>query len=572
MNHHFLKTGWKVGLIAMITAFAMLLPPSSLIVSAEKAVSSSDMTIISGEKQEEVKSDADRSGIVRKKAPDVILSGQGRKGASGPKYRKFLPQATYDGSYKSELDENEKKIYQGLYDTFVTNRKPHTETVVVRFSPKIEFPVVYSDVENDAPDDRDLEDVTDMILSAAAAFFYDCPQAFWIRSFAYSLYYTFSEGGDTGTVGRIDIEFDTDAYPNAYDDIAAFDAGIAEAVNIITQARSNQSVYATLKAIHDYILLNASYDYGALSGSVYTYGYAYTAAPLFTGKGTFVCEGYAKAFKILCDRFGIGCALVSGNGMTSASSGGPHMWNYVRMPDGKWYGVDATWDDGYFLQDGTPFPYYTYFLIGSSTEVRNNRTFAQDHIPDGQIMTQPMKFSMVYPELSEVAYDHYIVDTDPKITLTTLGASIRISDPYGIRFGIQLKRDEALSSIHYIPEFGTLIIASGTLGNNELTINTPKVRKIKANNIFSQDETQYTYTGVLINIPESFFGTNVKGRGYLIYVDDETGEEHIVYSETVERSFYGVAQAAYDSYSGIADPDEDQQAIIEKLRGFLENR
>ena len=294
--------------------------------------------------------------------------------------------------------------------------------------------------------------------------------------------------------------------------------------------------------------------------------------PLFTGKGTFVCEGYAKAFKILCDRFGIGCALVSGNGMTSASSGGPHMWNYVRMPDGKWYGVDATWDDGYFLQDGTPFPYYTYFLIGSSTEVRNNRTFAQDHIPDGQIMTQPMKFSMVYPELSEVAYDHYIVDTDPKITLTTLGASIRISDPYGIRFGIQLKRDEALSSIHYIPEFGTLIIASGTLGNNELTINTPKVRKIKANNIFSQDETQYTYTGVLINIPESFFGTNVKGRGYLIYVDDETGEEHIVYSETVERSFYGVAQAAYDSYSGIADPDEDQQAIIEKLRGFLENR
>ena len=85
----------------------------------------------------------------------------------------------------------------------------------------------------------------------------------------------------------------------------------------------------------------ASYEYDALSGSTYTYGYAYTATPLFTGKGKFVCEGYSKAMKILCGKFGINCALVSGDGMTSASSGGPHMWNYVQIGD-KWYAVDST--------------------------------------------------------------------------------------------------------------------------------------------------------------------------------------------------------------------------------------
>lgn len=434
---------------------------------------------------------------------------------------------------------------------------------------------MYSDAANDVLSIDDLGDVKDAILSAAAAFFYDCPEAFWIRSFSYTIDADLMSGLDQkkGYVDWVEFDFEQAAYPNAYNDLSAYNTGLAAAVSSIRQTRKSESVYETVKTIHDYIIYNASYNYDALYGSTYTYGYAYSAAPLFVSRlsGKFVCEGYSKAMKILCNQFGINCALVSGTGMTSDSSGGPHMWCYIQI-NGKWYGVDTTWDDGYAYQDGTPRPLYNYFLVGSTTCVRNNKTFAQDHISDGQVMSVPTKFSMVYPPLSESAYDHYIVDTNPKITLTTLGASIRITDPYGIRYGIQIKRDEALNSVHEIPEFGTLIIASGTLGNNELTINTPNVRKIKASNIYSQDATQYTYTGVLINIPTSFFGTNVKGRGYLIYVDNNTGEEHVIYSETVERSFYGVAQSAYDSYSKISDPDDSQKAIIEKLKGILNNR
>ena len=54
-----------------------------------------------------------------------------------------------------------------------------------------------------------------------------------------------------------------------------------------------------------------------------------------------VCEGYSKAFKYLCDkssfRSGISASLVTGY-----MDGGPHMWNLVRMPDGKNYLVDVT--------------------------------------------------------------------------------------------------------------------------------------------------------------------------------------------------------------------------------------
>jgi len=58
-----------------------------------------------------------------------------------------------------------------------------------------------------------------------------------------------------------------------------------------------------------------------------------------------VCEGYSKAFQYLCDLSyftdGIECHTVVGI-MSSSSGGGGHMWNVVRMEDGKNYLVDVT--------------------------------------------------------------------------------------------------------------------------------------------------------------------------------------------------------------------------------------
>ena len=46
-----------------------------------------------------------------------------------------------------------------------------------------------------------------------------------------------------------------------------------------------------------------------------------------------VCEGYAEAFKYLCDEAGLYCINVQREG--------EHMWNYVQL-DGQWYSVDTT--------------------------------------------------------------------------------------------------------------------------------------------------------------------------------------------------------------------------------------
>ena len=148
-----------------------------------------------------------------------------------------------------------------------------------------------------------------------------------------------------------------------------------------------------------------------------------------------------------------------------------------------------------------------------------------------------------------------------------LGASIRVSDPYGIRFGIQFDKNEFYQTADIV-EYGTLIIGSGTLGGAELTLETPSIRRIKAENILSEDNSKIVYTGVLINIPESFFDTNVTARGYVIY-RDSNGNECVAYTVTATKNFRSVAQAAYDKYSAIVNPSAAEQAIIEKLAGII---
>ena len=49
---------------------------------------------------------------VTRKAPDFLLSNQtGIRKKTGTKFSRFLPATGYNGNYRSELDDNEKKTY-----------------------------------------------------------------------------------------------------------------------------------------------------------------------------------------------------------------------------------------------------------------------------------------------------------------------------------------------------------------------------------------------------------------------------------------------------------------------------
>lgn len=140
-------------------------------------------------------------------------------------------------------------------------------------------------------------------------------------------------------------------------------AGIS---SLFTEANGKASDFEKLRCVHDWLVNNN--QYGDANETGVNLSYQWEAVSAFDEELSPVCEGYARAFKLVCDKLGIPCVLVSG--YTKAGNKGAHMWNYVQLSnaDGSkgWYMVDVTWDDP-VTTDGTPILRYDYFLIGQTT-------------------------------------------------------------------------------------------------------------------------------------------------------------------------------------------------------------
>lgn len=116
--------------------------------------------------------------------------------------------------------------------------------------------------------------------------------------------------------------------------------------------------------IHDRIAEICTYNIGD------DYEYSATAYGCLV-EGQANCEGYAKAFNYLAGRLGMKCILVTGK----TDKGENHAWNQI-MIDGKWYNLDATWDD----MDSTDGTRRVYFLC-------SDETFSRTHIADNTYFT-----------------------------------------------------------------------------------------------------------------------------------------------------------------------------------------
>ncbi len=99
-------------------------------------------------------------------------------------------------------------------------------------------------------------------------------------------------------------------------------------------------VYGIIEYFDQWICENGYYEMaGTESGRKdAVYYYCHSAYGILL-KGYGVCESYAKAMSRLLDAVGIPNIYVVGD------AGGSHAWNYVQMPDGKWYLLDSTWND-----------------------------------------------------------------------------------------------------------------------------------------------------------------------------------------------------------------------------------
>lgn len=85
-------------------------------------------------------------------------------------------------------------------------------------------------------------------------------------------------------------------------------------------------------AVHDYIILNTSYDHNEQR---------YTAYDCLVGKSA-VCQGYSLAYMyIMRDILGLDCSIV----FTDSED---HSWNYLKIGS-NWYHIDLTSDDPTFI-------------------------------------------------------------------------------------------------------------------------------------------------------------------------------------------------------------------------------
>lgn len=140
-----------------------------------------------------------------------------------------------------------------------------------------------------------------------------------------------------------------------------------------------------------------------------------------SGKIGPVCEGYARALKVLCDKRSIPCVLYYGT-----ASGNPqgtfelHMWNEVQMDDGNWYAVDVTWNDP---GDGTDARMTgkerdSWLFLGRNDVVYgNNFTYAMSHVISLWQTDESIMSRWNYNIDSYIADSNYI-PTDEQLGLT----------------------------------------------------------------------------------------------------------------------------------------------------------
>ncbi|HHU24281.1 MAG TPA: leucine-rich repeat protein [Acholeplasmataceae bacterium] len=136
-----------------------------------------------------------------------------------------------------------------------------------------------------------------------------------------------------------------------------------------------------LLAINDWLVQNVHYDYDLLEKVVelennpenpenfrirrYT---SFYLEGVFK-EGIAVCDGYAKAFHLLCAMEGIVAERIVGDVVRGAARIG-HAWNKVFL-DGEWLIVDSTWSDGGIAVEGETkeILLHNYFLVPESAIV-----------------------------------------------------------------------------------------------------------------------------------------------------------------------------------------------------------
>lgn len=285
---------------------------------------------------------------------------------------------------------------------------------------------------------------------------FDCPyELFWENGY-HRLSWGYGLRGDRIYISQIVVQYTVAENYRGSSETATkpYNLGMAgwaldNALEIVERHR-DKSDYDKLAAYRDEICRLVSYDYEAAESETTLFGDPWQMVYVFDldPSTNVVCEGYAKAFKYLCDlsRFDgdVACRIAAGT-----MDGDAHMWNVVRMGDGKNYLVDVTNSDSgmigangqlflsgatgsangqsYTVSKGSWRTVYAYdpvmegmytdnYLPLSSTDYVNTATPAPTPTPEPSLTPEPTPAPMIpvvgmaYPSTQTVDLDGALVE------------------------------------------------------------------------------------------------------------------------------------------------------------------
>ena len=400
-------------------------------------------------------------------APGQIVQTQPAS-ASLRRVRRAFRSARSGSSYdfSSQLGANAKAIYDSKVEWYATEH--HTGEWICKFGEGVyQFQGVVTSngyFEKTDPDTESAyeackEQLSADMQAAADAFKHDHPEVFWIRSpKTYS--FTISSVPDTeqtGDDGKTRSVFQivsatykpVETFAGAGSLISSYQAGIQAAVAKVREmadswntegAETGSTAYQALlvRAADEYLCSRLSYDRSVLKTAVSVSAAEnsgsqsvacndayriYTSAAAFLGETDHltmgvVCEGYAKAFKVLCDQLGVPAVCVSGLSDKSLTGSG-HMWNLAQI-GGVWYLVDVTWDDS--NAKGAYASSRQYLLVSNYT----NNTLLTSRQASGNFSGSTITTTFSYPAASDTCYKtaHHFKETLRKAATCTQKGSV----------------------------------------------------------------------------------------------------------------------------------------------------
>ena len=400
-------------------------------------------------------------------APGQIVQTQ-PVSASLRRVRRAFRSARSGSSYafSSQLGANAKAIYDSKVEWYAEEH--HTGEWICKFGEGVyQFQGVVTSngyFEKTDPDTESAyeackEQLSADMQAAADAFKHDHPEVFWIRSpKTYS--FTISSVPDTeqtGDDGKTRSVFQivsatykpVETFAGAGSLISSYQAGVQAAVAKVREmadswntegAETGSTAYQALlvRAADEYLCSRLSYDQTVLNTAVSVSAAEnsgsqsvacndayriYTSAAAFLGETDHltmgvVCEGYAKAFKVLCDQLGVPAVCVSGLSDKSLTGSG-HMWNLAQI-GGSWYLVDVTWDD--LDTTGAQASSRRYLLVSNYT----NNTLLTSRQASGNFSGSTITTTFSYPAASDTCYKtaHHFKETLRKAATCTQKGSV----------------------------------------------------------------------------------------------------------------------------------------------------